>query len=190
MKKEYKKMLVQKIALTTLQRNLKAYIGLRNWPWWKLFTKMKPLLQNTKRAEEEAAAKAAAEAEAKRVLEEAQKREALLKDVEATNVRLLEEKNSLFTQLQTEKEERDKIAEKSQKLEMQKNDLESQVGNLEEKLASQEEKAIELSSKKKKLETEINDIKRDFEDLQVKMNKAENENKSKETMTVSKDNYI
>ncbi len=78
MKKEFKRMLVQKVALSALQRNLKAYIGLRNWAWWKLFTKMKPLLQNTKRAEEEAAAKAAAEAEAKRILEEAVKREAML----------------------------------------------------------------------------------------------------------------
>jgi len=117
MKKDFKKMLVQKVALSTLQRNLKAYIGLRNWPWWKLFTKMKPLLGAAKRAEEEAAAKAAAEAEAKRVLEEAQKREAMLKDVEATNVKLVEEKNMLFNQLQVEKEEREKLAEKSEKME-------------------------------------------------------------------------
>ena len=40
MKKEYKKMLVQKVALSALQRNLKAYIGLRNWPWWTLVAKM------------------------------------------------------------------------------------------------------------------------------------------------------
>ena len=49
MKKEYKRMLVQKVALAALQRNLKAYIGLRNWGWWKLFTKVKPLLKNSKR---------------------------------------------------------------------------------------------------------------------------------------------
>ena len=49
MKREYKKMLVQRVALSVLQRNLKAYISLRNWPWWKLFTKVKPLLKNSKR---------------------------------------------------------------------------------------------------------------------------------------------
>ena len=49
MKREYKRMLVQKVALAALQRNLKAYIGLRNWGWWKLFTKVKPLLKNSKR---------------------------------------------------------------------------------------------------------------------------------------------
>ena len=49
MKREYKKMLVQRVALSVLQRNLKAYISLRNWPWWKLFTKVKPLLKNSKK---------------------------------------------------------------------------------------------------------------------------------------------
>ena len=50
MKKKYKVMLQQKLALSVVQRNLKAYIGLRNWGWWKLMTKVKPLLKNSKRA--------------------------------------------------------------------------------------------------------------------------------------------
>jgi myosin heavy chain 6/7 len=114
MKKEFKKLLVQKVALSTLQRNLKAYIGLRNWPWWKLFTKMKPLLGAAKRAEEEAKRKAeeeaAAAAEAKRIAEEAKKREEMLKNIEATLLKVEEEKKALS-------EERDKLAEKSEKLE-------------------------------------------------------------------------
>jgi myosin heavy subunit len=50
MKKKFKVMLQQKLALSVVQRNLKAYITLRNWGWWKLFTKVKPLLKNSKRA--------------------------------------------------------------------------------------------------------------------------------------------
>ena len=49
-KKNIKVMLEQKLALSTIQRNLKAYITLRNWGWWKLMTKIKPLLQNSKKA--------------------------------------------------------------------------------------------------------------------------------------------
>ena len=49
MKRMYRNMLEQHSAMSVLQRNLGAYIGLRNWPWWKLFTKIKPLLQNSKR---------------------------------------------------------------------------------------------------------------------------------------------
>ena len=44
MKKEYKKMLDQRLAQSVLQRNIKKYLSLRNWPWWKLYTKVKPLL--------------------------------------------------------------------------------------------------------------------------------------------------
>lgn len=44
MKKQYKRMLDQRLALSVLQRNTKKYLSLRNWPWWKLYTKVKPLL--------------------------------------------------------------------------------------------------------------------------------------------------
>ena len=49
MQKAFNKMIEQKLALSVLQRNCKAYLTLRNWYWWKLFTKVKPLLQQSKR---------------------------------------------------------------------------------------------------------------------------------------------
>ena len=48
MQKQYKKMLEQKLAQNVLQRNIKAYLSLRNWAWWKLFTKVKPLLSSAR----------------------------------------------------------------------------------------------------------------------------------------------
>jgi myosin heavy subunit len=44
LKKQYKLMLDQRVAMSVLQRNIKKYLSLRNWPWWKLYTKVKPLL--------------------------------------------------------------------------------------------------------------------------------------------------
>ena len=44
MKKKYKIMLEQRMSLSVLQRNIKKYLLLRNWAWWKLYTKVKPLL--------------------------------------------------------------------------------------------------------------------------------------------------
>ena len=32
-------------AIRILQRNCAAYLKLRNWQWWRLYTKVKPLLQ-------------------------------------------------------------------------------------------------------------------------------------------------
>ena len=45
---QFKKMLEQKLSQNVLQRNIKAYLSLRNWSWWKLFTKIKPLLSFAK----------------------------------------------------------------------------------------------------------------------------------------------
>ena len=34
-------------AIRIIQRNVQSYLKLRNWQWWRLFTKVKPLLQVT-----------------------------------------------------------------------------------------------------------------------------------------------
>ena len=43
---------VQKIAVTCLQRNIRKYMAVQNWSWWKLYTKVLPLL-DVHRTEEE-----------------------------------------------------------------------------------------------------------------------------------------
>lgn len=53
-RKEYKKIQEQRLALQVVQRNLRKYMQLRTWPWWKLWQKVKPLL-NVSRVEDEMA---------------------------------------------------------------------------------------------------------------------------------------
>ena len=48
-KKNIKKMLEQKKALTVLQKNLKAFVALKTWSWGNLMNNIKPLLQNSKK---------------------------------------------------------------------------------------------------------------------------------------------
>ena len=43
----YVKRMQQSNAIRVLQRNGLAWLKLRNWQWWRLFTKVKPLLQVT-----------------------------------------------------------------------------------------------------------------------------------------------
>ena len=47
-RRNYKKRVQQLNAIRILQRNCAAYLKLRNWQWWRLYTKVKPLLQVTK----------------------------------------------------------------------------------------------------------------------------------------------
>lgn len=45
---------INRVALQVVQRNLRKYLQLRTWPWWKLWQKVKPLL-NVTRIEDEIA---------------------------------------------------------------------------------------------------------------------------------------
>jgi myosin heavy chain 6/7 len=85
MKKEYKKMLEKRLALSVLQRNCRKYLSLRNWPWWKLYTKVKPLLSVARQEEE----MKKLEEEFKTLKENLEKEEKLRKDVEDNNAKLI-----------------------------------------------------------------------------------------------------
>lgn len=41
----YQRRVEQSNAIRVLQRNGLAWLKLRNWQWWRLYTKVKPLLQ-------------------------------------------------------------------------------------------------------------------------------------------------
>lgn len=53
-RKVFKKLQEQRLALTVVQRALRRYLKLRTWPWWKLWQKVKPLL-NASRIEDQIA---------------------------------------------------------------------------------------------------------------------------------------
>ncbi|XP_071848331.1 unconventional myosin-XVIIIa-like isoform X3 [Apostichopus japonicus] len=51
-RKNFKTRQVQNVAIRCIQRNIRKYQGIRNWPWWKLVAKILPLL-DVHRTEEE-----------------------------------------------------------------------------------------------------------------------------------------
>ncbi len=36
------------MGLTVIQRNVRGWLTLRNWQWWRLYTRVKPLLSAAK----------------------------------------------------------------------------------------------------------------------------------------------
>jgi len=40
-----KRMTEKDVAIKIIQRNIRSYIGFKNWGWWKLFNKVKPMLK-------------------------------------------------------------------------------------------------------------------------------------------------
>ncbi|RWS28092.1 myosin heavy chain: muscle-like protein, partial [Leptotrombidium deliense] len=122
-KKNFKKLQEQRIALLVIQRNLRKFLLLRNWLWWKLYAKVKPMLSMA-RVEDEMKA---LEEKLKKATEELEKESKTRKDLETTNVKLLQEKNDLFLQLEAERSGAGDIEERLQKAIVQKQDLESQL---------------------------------------------------------------
>ena len=87
-----------RVGLSVIQRNIRKWLALRNWLWWKLYCKVKPLL-NIARAEDDMKKK---EEELEKTKVELEKTEKMRKELEEQNVTLLQAKNDLYLQLQAE----------------------------------------------------------------------------------------
>ncbi|GBL77558.1 Myosin heavy chain, muscle [Araneus ventricosus] len=175
-KKEFKKLQEQRVALLVIQRNLRKFLQLRNWLWYKLYMKVKPLLTMAKVEDE----MKELEDKLKKALESLEKEEKLRKDLEHQNVKLLQEKNDIFLQLESERTGSGDMEERLAKTISIKNDLEGQLQELQERLSSEEDAHANLSSGKKKLEGEISNLKKEIEDLQLVIQKAEQDKASKD----------
>merc|ERR1712042_49458 len=95
MRVEFLAMLARVRAARTIQTNIRKFLGFRDWPWWKLFTQVKPLLRN--KEEEEAAKKK--EAEMLEKMAQMEKDAGMLKDAEEKVAKLTKEKNDLTLKL-------------------------------------------------------------------------------------------
>nr|XP_017097319.1 myosin heavy chain, muscle isoform X30 [Drosophila bipectinata] len=175
-RKGFKKLQEQRVALKVVQRNLRKYLQLRTWPWYKLWQKVKPLL-NVSRIEDEIA----------RLEEKAKKAEELhaaevkvRKELEALNAKLLAEKTALLDSLSGEKGQLQDFQERNAKLTAQKNDLENQLRDIQERLTQEEDARNQLFQQKKKADQEISGLKKDIEDLELNIQKAEQDKATKD----------
>uniref|UniRef100_A0A673BMD4 Myosin-10 n=1 Tax=Sphaeramia orbicularis TaxID=375764 RepID=A0A673BMD4_9TELE len=147
-RKAFAKKQQQLSALKVLQRNCAAYLKLRHWQWWRLFTKVKPLLQVT-RQEEEMQAK---DEELIKVKERQLKVENELVETERKYQQLLEEKNILAEQLQAETELFAEAEEMRARLASRKQELEEILHDLESRVEEEEERNQSLQNEKKKMQ--------------------------------------
>ncbi|XP_039753050.1 myosin heavy chain, muscle isoform X3 [Pararge aegeria] len=175
-RKDFKKLQEQRLALQVVQRNLRKYLQLRTWPWWKLWQRVKPLL-NVTRVEDEIAK---LEEKAQKAQEAFEKEEKLRKEVEALNAKLLEEKAQLLSSLEGEKGSLSEIQDRANKLQAQKADVESQLRDTQDRLTQEEDARNQLFQAKKKLEQEVSGLKKDVEDLELSVQKSEQDKATKD----------
>ncbi|KAI8488236.1 regulation of slow-twitch skeletal muscle fiber contraction [Branchiostoma belcheri] len=176
MRAKFVVMVEQREAMLCLQRNIRKWLGLRNWMWWKLYTKVKPLLQGA-RAEEEMKKKLE---ELELIVEKAEKEEKLRKELEQKLNSLTNEKNDLVIQLQAEQDVVADSEERNAMLIKSKADLDAQLEEVKENLEEAEENNQQLNHTRRKLENEVSELKKDVEDLERNLARSEKDKRAVE----------
>nr|XP_033944939.1 myosin-9-like isoform X2 [Pseudochaenichthys georgianus] len=159
-RKAFAKRQQQLTAMKVIQRNCAAYLKLRNWQWWRLFTKVKPLLQ-VSRQEEEMSAK---DDELLKAQEKHLYAEVQIREMEEKQHQLGAEKMALQEQLQAETELCAEAEEMRARLAARKQELEEILHDLEARVEEEEERAAQLSGERKKMQQNIGDLEQQLDE--------------------------
>uniref|UniRef100_A0A672HPB8 Myosin, heavy chain b n=1 Tax=Salarias fasciatus TaxID=181472 RepID=A0A672HPB8_SALFA len=155
----------------SIQYNVRSFMNVKNWPWLKLYFKIKPLLKS-----------AETEKELQQMKENYDKMKSDLaaalakkKELEEKMVSLLQEKNDLQLQVAAEVESLSDAEERCEGLIKSKIQIEAKLKETSERLEDEEEINAELTAKKRKLEDECSELKKDIDDLELTLAKVEKE---------------
>uniref|UniRef100_A0AAZ1WZ90 Myosin, heavy chain b n=1 Tax=Oreochromis aureus TaxID=47969 RepID=A0AAZ1WZ90_OREAU len=171
MRKEFVKMMERRESIFSIQYNIRSFMNVKNWPWLKLYFKIKPLLKS-----------AETEKELQNMKENYEKMQTDLatalakkKELEEKMVGLLQEKNDLQLQVAAEVDNLSDAEERCEGLIKSKIQLEAKLKETSERLEDEEEINAELTAKKRKLEDECSELKKDIDDLELTLAKVEKE---------------
>nr|CAG4643693.1 EOG090X00BY [Lepidurus arcticus] len=168
-RKNFHKRVQQLNAIRIIQRNCAAYLKLRNWQWWRLYTKVKPLLQVTKQ-EEKLVQK---EDELKQVKDKLDQQVNQQQEAEKKLQQLVEEKSILAEQLQAETELCAEAEEMRMRLSARKQELEEILHDMEARVEEEEERCVKLTDEKKKLQLHITDLEEQLEEEEAARQKLQ-----------------
>ncbi|MGH0158243.1 UNVERIFIED_CONTAM: hypothetical protein FKN15_035092 [Acipenser sinensis] len=171
MRREFQKMMERRESIFTIQYNIRSFMNVKHWPWMKLYFKIKPLLKSAESEKEMANMKE----EFEKCKENLTKAEAKRKELEEKMISVMQEKNDLLLQVQSEAESRSDVEERCEGLIKNKIQLEAKVKEITERLEDEEEMNAELTAKKRKLEDECSELKKDIDDLELTLAKVEKE---------------
>ncbi|XP_026209776.1 myosin-8-like isoform X3 [Anabas testudineus] len=167
----FKEMSKKRESIFIIQYNIRSFMNVKNWPWMKLFFKIKPLLRSAEAEKEMQMMKE----EFARLKEEFSKSEARRKELEEKMVMLVQEKNDLYLQIQAERENLCDAEERCEGLIKSKILMEAKVKEFSERMEEEEEINAEVTARKRKLEDECIELKRDIDDLELTITKVEKE---------------
>merc|ERR1719328_72539 len=161
----------QRELMKVIQRNFRKYQTLRSWGWFIIIQKTRPLIGQVN-----------IEEELKNLENKANDAYGAYKDqldtkarLEDENKAINDEKKALLAQLEKEQGNLSEYTERQAKASAQKADLEVQLQDAGVKLTNTEAARQEATVAKKELESENVVIKKDIEDLELAIQKLEQE---------------
>ncbi|XP_078295565.1 myosin-14 isoform X1 [Panthera onca] len=158
-RRAFQKRQQQQSALRVMQRNCAAYLKLRHWQWWRLFIKVKPLLQVTR--QDEVLQARAQELQKVQELQQQSARE--VGELQGRLAQLEEERARLAEQLRAEAELCAEAEETRGRLAARKQELELVVSELEARVGEEEECSRQLQTEKKRLQQHIQELENHLE---------------------------
>merc|ERR1739848_830627 len=154
-----------------IQRNFRKFQVLRNWGWFIIIQKTRPLVGQANPEEELRILEEKAQATWGKHGEQLETK----KSLEAENVQMEEDKKALVKQLESEQGNMSEYTERQAKASAQKADLEVQLVDAGNKLVAMEANRQQATLDKKTLEGDNIVIKKDIEDLELAIQKLEQE---------------
>merc|ERR1711936_1285660 len=170
-RKVYNVKVDQRELMKVIQRNFRKFQSMREWGWFIIIQKTRPLIGQINLEEE------------LRILEEKAKsaygayEEAVnvTKELEAANTAIQEETSALTKQLESEQGNLSIYTDRQAKAAKMKADNEQKLDQAQKTLAAEEAAKQQMTADRKVMEGEINIIKKDIEDLDLAFQKLEQE---------------
>jgi len=183
MRRGHAKLMKQRTSLEKIQKNIRTWIGTRDWVWMALMQKLKPLMKaglgedavmQCKKDTEKANQKAEELAKQQKVLEE-------------LNFDLTKAKNDLILELSCAADGTGDIEEKIAVLQKETAELNKLVKEFEDDLKKQEAAAGAFTEQKKKLQDACGAVKADIKSMNETLDKTNEEiaNKDKQISTLN-----
>merc|ERR1712012_1317481 len=167
----YEKKRDQRELIKVAQRNFRKYMSMREWGWFVIIQKTRPLIGMPNPEEELRLLEEQANAVYGKYEEQVNTKARLLEENEA----IKDEKKALLAQLEKEQGNLSVYHEKQAKATAQIADLENQLTAAQEKLVQREAARQDAMQDKKVLEQEVVAIKKDIDDIMVAIQKLEQE---------------
>merc|ERR1719356_1409904 len=167
----YEKKRGQRELIVVCQRQFRKYVSMREWGWFVIIQKTRPLIGMPNPEEELRILEELANEKYGAYDEQVQTKARLLEE----NVAAKEELKVMVKQLEAEQGNISEYHEKQAKISAQKADLEAQLAAAQELLVAMEANRQTATADKKVLEQEVTVVKKDIEDIEIAIQKLEQE---------------